>query len=207
MAAAKAGSQNGRFGFVYSLTRNERRTIGGETLVMRENDPFRTHLTAAMAGRGLYDVIEPRFNRLLIFDDRLPHAVERIDGSMDPVEGRFVLHGHVREGAALVVGALTAAEVAAPLNECLSRFADEITASTALYHGPLTLRLAVDASGAVASCEVLIDRVIHQDAGNVEWDVLRDRLLSGLRTLRFAQSDGPTVLVQPVLFGTRAPGA
>jgi hypothetical protein len=95
-------SRNGRFGFVYSLTRDPRRTLGGETLVRREADPFRANLTQPQAGRGFYETIEPRFNRLLIFDDRLPHAVERLEGAMDPVEGRFVLHGHVSEGGPIV---------------------------------------------------------------------------------------------------------
>src|SRR6266567_4187744 len=45
-------SVNGRFGFVYSLTRDERRTIGGETLVRHEIDPFRAHLASAGAGRS-----------------------------------------------------------------------------------------------------------------------------------------------------------
>src|SRR5215472_8558788 len=81
-------SRNGRFGFVFSLTRDQRRTVGGETLVMRGGDPLRAHLATAAAGRGFYEAIEPRFNRLLIFDDRLPHAVERVEGPMDPVEGR-----------------------------------------------------------------------------------------------------------------------
>ena len=33
-------SLNGRFGFIYSLTRDLRRTVGGETVVRREADPF-----------------------------------------------------------------------------------------------------------------------------------------------------------------------
>jgi hypothetical protein len=88
---------------VYSLTRNERQTIGGETLVQHDVDPFRAHLTRAAAGRSFYDVIEPKFNRLVVFDDRLPHGVERVDGSMDPTEGRFVLHGHLSEGGTIMM--------------------------------------------------------------------------------------------------------
>src|ERR671924_670664 len=71
---------NGRFAFVYSLTRDQRRTIGGETLVFREGDPFRSRLADPSAGRSFYEVIEPKFNRLTVFDDRLPHAVERVEG-------------------------------------------------------------------------------------------------------------------------------
>ena len=45
-------SGNGAFAFVYSLTRNERNTTGGETIVLHEGDPFRSHLATPRAGRG-----------------------------------------------------------------------------------------------------------------------------------------------------------
>ena len=77
---------NGDFAFVYSLTRNDRRSTGGETIVLHEGDLFRRHLATAQAGRGLFDAIEPRFNRLVVFDDRLVHGVERVEGAMDPRE-------------------------------------------------------------------------------------------------------------------------
>jgi len=52
-------AKNGRFAFVYSLTRNERKTIGGETIVLHEGDPFRTKLKTPAAGRNFYTCIEP----------------------------------------------------------------------------------------------------------------------------------------------------
>jgi Rps23 Pro-64 3,4-dihydroxylase Tpa1-like proline 4-hydroxylase len=195
-------AKNGRFGFVYSLTKNARQTIGGETLVLHENDPFRTNLTTANAGRGFYEPVEPRFNRLVIFDDRLPHAVERVDGSMDPVEGRFVLHGHLSEGTAFVVGPLPAAAVGALVNETLQQFAAECSAAAALYHGPLSLRLTIAASGAVAACDILTDRVLHPDPGHVDWGAVRSILMARLKALKFPATDGRTVLIQSVLFGS-----
>src|SRR5712675_1934885 len=161
-------SMNGRFGFVYSLTRDLRRTIGGETLVRRESDPFRANLAQPQTGHGFYETVEPRFNRLVVFDDRLPHAVERIDGSMDPAEGRFVLHGHISEGGAIAEGALPGAAVAGPVGELLGRFRDDAAGAAALYHGPLVLRLRIDQAGAVADCAVLLDRVMHPDPGHAD---------------------------------------
>jgi hypothetical protein len=197
-------SRNGRFAYVYSLTRNERRTTGGETLVLREGDPFRDNLTSAAAGRGLYEAIEPRFNRLVIFDDRLPHAVERIDGLMDPVEGRFVLHGHLNEGSAIIVGALPAAVATDQMNAALARFGEEMAATAALYRGPLVFRLTINGAGAVESCEIIVDRVIHPDYGHVGWDEIRAALRGRLNALKFPAANGRTVLIQPVLFGGSA---
>jgi hypothetical protein len=196
-------ARNGRFAYVYSLTRNERRTTGGETLVLREGDPFRDNLVSATAGRDLYEAIEPRFNRLVIFDDRLPHAVERIDGLMDPIEGRFVLHGHLSEGSAIIAGALPAAAATGSLNEALVKFGDELAATVALYRGPLVFRITIDASGKVESCAIIVDRVIHSDPGHVGWDLVRDDLAGRLKALKFPAAKGRTVLIQPVLFGGR----
>ncbi|MBV9153371.1 MAG: hypothetical protein JO213_14745 [Alphaproteobacteria bacterium] len=199
-------SLNGRFGFVYSLTRDLRRTIGGETLVRRETDSFRANLARPQAGRGFYELVEPRFNRLLLFDDRLPHAVERIDGSMDPVEGRFVLHGHVSEAGPIVEGALPAAAIAGPIIGILQQFRDEATAAAALYHGPLMLRLRIAPAGGVADCAVLLDRVLHPDPGHADWEVLRTRLVDRFRNAAFPRAAGETLVVQPVAFGALPAG-
>jgi len=194
-------SVNGRFGFVYSLTRDERRTIGGETLVRKEIDPFRAHLARAGAGREFYQAIEPRFNRLVIFDDRLPHSVERVDGSMDPVEGRFVLHGHLSEGGTLLAGALSEDKIAGPLLEVLRQIREDWSAEVALYNGALILRLTIAAGGGVAASQVMVDRVLHPDPGHVEWESLRAKLVARFEGLKFPPAGGETVLIQPLLFG------
>jgi hypothetical protein len=192
---------NGRFGFVYSLTRNERRTIGGETLVMRERDPFRGNLTSPMAGFGFYEIVEPRFNRLLVFDDRLPHAVSLIEGAMDPVEGRFVLHGHLSEAGTVVDGALPPDATIGPIATLLGNFAEEAAARIASYHGILGLRLAIGANGRVANCVILIDRVMHADPGDVEWVILRQDLIDRFNRLVFPTASGETIVIHPVVFG------
>ena len=196
--------RNGPFRLRLFIDTQRRCTTGGETLVLREGDPFRDNLTSAAAGRGLYEAIEPRFNRLVIFDDRLPHAVERIDGMMDPVEGRFVLHGHLNEGSAIIVGALPAAVATDQMNAALARFGEEMAATAALYRGPLVFRLTINGAGAVESCEIIVDRVIHPDYGHVGWDEVRAALRGRLNALKFPAAKGRTVLIQPVLFGGSA---
>src|SRR5262245_24135959 len=200
-------SLNGRFGFVYSLTRDVRRTVGGETLIRRETDSFRGNLTQPQAGRGFYETVEPRFNRLVLFDDRLPHAVERLDGAMDPVEGRFVLHGHVSEGGPVVDGALPAAAVAGPIEEALRGFREESAASAGLYHGPLVLRLHVDPAGSVADCTVLLDRIMHPDPGHADWERVCGRLADRFRRMEFPPAAGETIVTLPIAFGTLPAGA
>jgi len=196
---------NGRFAFVYSLTRDQRRTIGGETLVFREGDPFRSRLAAASAGRSFYDLIEPKFNRLTVFDDRLPHAVERVEGSMDPLEGRFVLHGHLSESGT-ITGALPPAVVEEAVTRLLSDFGARNSAQISLYDGPLVLRFIIGPGGSVKTCDILVDRVIHADAGHAEWEPLRGDLVNMFKSLKFPPAAGETMVTQPLAFEARLLG-
>ena len=198
-------STNGRFGFVYSLTRNERLTTGGETIVHHEGDPFRRQLTQAGAGRSFYDAIPPRFNWLVLFDDRMPHAVERVDGSMDPREGRFVLHGHLSEGEGAVTGALASEAAMPPAVEALRAFVGAAPAPLEAYQGPLTIRLEIAPDGSVSLCRVLLDRVIHPNERDPNWAPLVETLLGRLRALRFPAAPGPSRLTLPLLFGAPLP--
>jgi len=89
---------NGHFGYVYSLTRwRERRFSGGETVILKPSALGQSIAGgAAMAGSSFYDLVPAEFNQLLVFDDRLPHAVRQVNGLMDPLEGRLVIHGHLK---------------------------------------------------------------------------------------------------------------
>jgi Rps23 Pro-64 3,4-dihydroxylase Tpa1-like proline 4-hydroxylase len=198
---------NGRFDYVYSLTRNERATIGGSTIVHREGDPSRSHMTSAGAGATFFDAVEPRFNRLIVFDDRLPHAVERVDGSMDPREGRFVLHGHLSESGPIAAGALSPEQVIPVVGQGVHGFAESTFIDG--YHGALTLRLDIRPDGVVAGCRLLLDRVLSADPADRRWPRVLHELIGRFSALRFPAAAGPTVLVVPLAFGAhvRPPAA
>jgi prolyl 4-hydroxylase len=87
---AVAGQPGGGVIYAYSLTPDGRTSAGGETVLV--------------AG-GACERIAPAFNRLVLFDAPLPHGVERVDGPLDPAEGRLVLHGRIGAGAAMPAGA------------------------------------------------------------------------------------------------------
>lgn len=194
-------SANGRFAFVYSLTAAERRTVGGETIILREGDPFRRNLRTPNAGHGLYDLVEPRFNRLVVFDDRMVHGVEPVAGSMDPLDGRVVLHGHLSEGGPIVIGALPFEALRDPLREAFDAFLASRSASLNLYHGPLSVRLAIGEAGNVAETAVVLDRVAHPAEGDTEWETLRAEFVRRLGAIRFPPAAGATVVILPVAFG------
>ena len=188
-------STNGRFGFVYSLTRNERATIGGETMIVHDRDLFRSALDKPAAGPGLYDLVAPRFNRLTLFDDRVPHAVQRVDGSMDPVEGRFVLHGHISEAGVIAQGPLPPEAIGAPVVALLQELR---AGSAAGVRGPLVLCVEIAASGEVQRMRPIVDRLAT--SADVDLGALRTTVAERIGALRFPAAPGPTRANVPLIF-------
>ena len=194
---------NGRFGYVYSLTRDVRETKGGETIVFHEGDLYRSSLTNMTGGRGgLYEMIESRFNRLAVFDDRMPHGVNRIEGSMDPVHGRLVLHGHISETGPGVRGPLRPEQVG-PLveeaaNEALSRFQMRTDP-----HGPIVVRLTIAPDGRVAQARLVLDRLAFPDGQGTAG--MAEAVVEAAQRLSFPAAPAPTEAVVPILVGGPLP--
>ena len=196
-------STNGRFGFVYSLTRDIRKTTGGETILLKEGDLFRMNMGRARAGLGLQDMIEPKFNRLVLFDDRMPHGVHRVEGSMNPVEGRFVLHGHISENGPTADGPLDPGVIAQIIHASLGPILSEIGRTSVVHHGPLVLRLVIGPEGTVRQIDKLVDRIARSDGASVE--ELIERLVRIVARLRFPVASKATEATVPLLFGGNLP--
>jgi hypothetical protein len=188
-------STNGRLGYVYSLTWNDRKTIGGETVLVHDRDLFRSLLDQPAAGTGLYDLVEPRFNRLTLFDDRIPHAVQRVDGSMDPREGRLVLHGHISEAGVVARGGLDAATVQEHL---IGPVADLRRSAPEGVHGPFVIALEIAPGGEVQQARPILDRLATKTDADV--DALRAAAIDRLAQLRFPAAPSPTTANVPLIF-------
>jgi len=196
-------STNGRFGFVYSLTLDDRQSRGGQTIVFKEGDPFRGRLNRADAGTGLYDLIEPKFNRLVLFDDRMPHGVQRIEGAMDPLDGRVVLHGHISEGDAIFAGPVPPEAVGAALAPAIEAAIDAHAATEDSHHGPLVVRLEISAEGQVSAVHVLVDRVVRVDGGDPQ--PLVRALRANIAAIRLPAASERSFVTLPILVGGLLP--
>lgn len=194
-------SANGRFAFVYSLTRPRRSFTGGETLIWRENDYFGEMFTQPLSTDGLYDMVSPAFNRLVIFDDRMPHAVAPVLGQMDPKEARIVLHGHIGEGPADVEGALQADVARSRVAAGVARIKAELGDLVTRFHGPLCLDITVDAAGRIDSVGVLVNRLNPLGRQETTAAVAVVAVLDRLDLIEFPESDGETRIRFPILFG------
>ncbi|HEX4113785.1 MAG TPA: hypothetical protein VH020_14730, partial [Stellaceae bacterium] len=175
----------------------ERRFAGGETLLFHER-PWGERLTAAQAGNSFYELIPQIFNQLLVFDDRMPHAVPRIEGTMAPGEGRIVLHGHISEAGVTVEGGLGVAEIkpaiAKPLTEALRRGAE----AASRYHGLAVVRLVVN-DGAVTKRSIPFDRIMALDHGLPAFGSAE--LADLFADCRFPPSGKPTRITMPIAIG------
>jgi hypothetical protein len=191
---------NGRWGFVYSLTRWERRNFtGGETLLFRDRNYWETLAMARPgAGQAFYDLIPARFNQLLFFDDRLIHAVPHLMGTPAPCEGRVVLHGHVREGGIQVRGALSRTEAELALDEPMQRVRSRIQTRGPCYHGCASFRLAVEPEGRVGRLERLSDRVFRLAPDAADPERVLAELAGLLGEVRFPPAVGPSLVTVPI---------
>jgi hypothetical protein len=196
-------ARNGRLGFVYSLTNwDQRRFAGGETMIFRDR-PFvgGDTVTEPRAATDFYDLVPPLFNQLLIFDDRVPHAVPRIEGTMEPHEGRVVLHGHFAEGPAVAVGALPMAVARAAVTALIGSVRPRLAEIGKGLAGTLNLRVSVRGDGTVEGGQILYDRLLPVAEGAVPAKDAIGAAIAMLRDVRFPAANGATMITFALPFG------
>lgn len=70
-----------------------REFTGGETMILKPHvlDYWRSFQPGiGLEEKHFLDLVEPRFNRLTVFDPRFPHGVRPVGGTRDPLKGRLV---------------------------------------------------------------------------------------------------------------------
>ena len=158
---------HGPFAFVFSLTNWKKRAFrGGETLMLRDDvldywESFES--VRSIEERDIVREIEPRFNRLTVFDPRVPHGVRRVEGTHDPREGRLVVHGWFVQPRPFIEGPVPAPALAKETAELLARMPALLRDVEPA--GVLSLSLSVATSGEVTAVKLLCDtlRVVQRD--------------------------------------------
>lgn len=191
---------NGAWGYVYSLTRWDKKSFqGGETLLLRDGVPsYKKH---HVHGEVLYELMPANFNQLLIFDDRIVHATPTIEGSMDPMEGRIAMVGHIRATAPVVTGGVPWAEARRVISEALPGLKDRLQSHKEVQ-GTISWRLHVAPSGVVESATVLTDNLVTPVTGYERSEAVatvRAHIHKAISGLRFPRAQEPSSIVVPVL--------
>lgn len=194
---------HGPVAFVFSLTPWDRRTFrGGETLLLRDEvlDFWRGFVsTRAVEEPELLDEVPARFNRLVAFDPRIPHGVRRVDGSMDPTEGRLVIHGWFVQPRPFIEGPLPERALESAIHRITGAIAPVLEAGLPLA-GLLSLGFTVTPAGKAARLRTLADttRTFEEHAPG------RRRLLSlvrkALETHVFPRRSASSQVTLPLVF-------
>jgi hypothetical protein len=194
---------HGPFAFVFSLTPWQGRKFrGGETLLLRDEvldfwRDFRS--TRAVEEAELVRAVPARFNRLVVFDPRIPHGVRRVEGTHDPREGRLVIHGWFVQPRPFIEGPLHEGELGQAIERVSETVGEALEGGLGLA-GLVSLGFAVTAAGGVRDVRVLCDTTrapAHEERA-------RARLVRAVRTtiagLRFPRHGSASRVTLPLVF-------
>ena len=193
----------GQMGYVYSITRwDERNFLGGETLLFHPGHYWETErIRATGAGTSFYDKVPARFNQLLVFDDRVIHGVQPIQGTMEPLQGRVVLHGHLRAEAFVVNGPLDAQSALQAITPAYEGVRTLVRQHGSLLHGFVTLRLSIREDGGVAAVRALCDRILPVSPDTSRVEPFKADVIGLLSGVRFPTAPAASELTLPILVG------
>jgi hypothetical protein len=172
-------SPNGQLAFSYGLATG--RFAGGETLLARDEllDYFRSGSHAEdTADTPLFDEVRPRFDRLVVFDSRLPHAVRAVEGPRRTRDGRIAIQGWLAAAGCVVDGAYAPDEATRAANLALARAGD-----VRGVEGLLAVRLETGKDGRVKRALPLASTLVEVTRGAPERAARR--ILQALVRARF----------------------
>ena len=198
---------HGPFAFVFSLTPwKNRKFTGGETVILGDAVlDWWSNFTSlkGVEREHLFKTVPSDFNRLTVFDPRVPHGVSEVRGTLDPREGRLVIHGWFTDPRPHIEGGLPAARTAEVINEYLGVRLAQVLESAPPLHGTWVVRLTVSPSGKVTQVRRLVDTVVALDRGQdaQEWvHSLTRALPADFRAIQFPKSKSGGSITLPLLF-------
>jgi hypothetical protein len=193
---------HGPFAFVYSLTNwNQRTFAGGETLLVRDEvldfwHDFRS--VRAVEEHELLRAIEPRFDRLTVFDPRIPHGVRTVTGTRDPREGRLVIHGWFVQPRPFVRGPLSVKTLGARIDELGAQLGTWLVDLP--IAGVLALAFTVDRRGHVRDLRVLSDTTRVPGADEPARRRLVRRMKQSIAGWQLGKQRLPSQITLPIVF-------
>lgn len=194
---------HGPWAWVFSLTPwSKRRFEGGETLLL--NEKILDYWTSFPGFQGLeadsiFQAQAPRFNRLTVFDPRIPHGVREVRGVRDPREGRLVIHGWFVNPRPFIKGRLRESQLEAGIRDILKALDAELPRGVRIS-GVLSLRFRVQ-SGRARQLKVLTHTL---RSGHPQADALTSHICKTILTqvtgAEFPKTANGSVITLPLVF-------
>ncbi len=198
---------HGPWAFVFSLTPWQNREFsGGETMLLREE--ILSYWTQFSSGKALekQDVVQEvpaLFNRLTVFDPRIPHGVREVRGPRDVLKGRLVIHGWFVQPRPFIEGSLPTKHLQAAING-LSEELQKLFNEGLDVTGVLSLHFQVSIAGKVRIPKVLSNSVRHPRGDAAIEMALIQHICSYLTSITFGKQKGPSSVTLPLVFEVSA---
>ncbi|MCE3011077.1 MAG: 2OG-Fe(II) oxygenase, partial [Proteobacteria bacterium] len=191
---------HGPWAYVFSLSPKDLLFKGGETLLLKPEvlSYWKNFGSSQDRERSSFlETISPNFNRLIVFDPRIPHGVTRVSGVSDPREARLVIHGWFTEPKTYLDGYLPEEAAESALNQAFDLI-QELCAQAEPFAGTLSLQVKVTTAGTVSSVVPATNTL--KTLNGEEPRVFLKSLLKIYSKLKFPKSRGATQMTIPLIF-------
>jgi hypothetical protein len=189
---------HGPWAFVFSLT--EKKLNGGDTEILNPKVlSYWRHFGSMdhINEHGLIYKIPPRFNRLIVFDPRLPHQVSEVKEALELQKARLVIHGWFTEPKTHIEGPLPSSSTEKILNQCFKKVS-LATQEFELMTGTLSLGVQVNKGGSVESFKFLTNNLVTLN-GEVPLAFL-NQIKKIYAQASFAKTKSLTKITVPLIF-------
>lgn len=194
---------HGPWAFVLSLTPWKTRNFqGGETLMLR--DEVLDFWSAFTSIRSIEEpdvlrTIEPEFARLTVFDPRIPHGVREVRGSMDPREGRLVIHGWFVQPRPYIAGPVNDRALQSNMQALEKVIHEQLSAGLSVA-GLLSVRVEVKASGELQAVKLLSDTTRTVRTEEEARVAFVRKVVTAIRRWKFPKQKAEAKLTIPFVF-------
>jgi 2OG-Fe(II) oxygenase superfamily len=162
---------HGPWAFVFSLTNwDERAFRGGETFLLSQDtlDFWAAyHRTRFVEVDSFLELIEPRFNRLTVFDPRIPHGVRPVEGTREPLDSRIAVHAWFYEPALIVSEAIEQANQRRVFEATRAMLRYSL-AGVETVDGLVAARIDVSSAGDVTNARIVSSSLVSTSHGSAE---------------------------------------
>lgn len=194
---------HGPWAFVYSLSIHHKKKFrGGETIILKPDILSywsNQKLQQGLEEGDLFWKIAPAFNRLIVFDPRLPHGVNRVTGTRDPREARLVIHGWFMQPQPILKGPIKKSEFDEELANYLAELENLLTEIDAVT-GTASLRLKISNSGRVTSVTPLTNTLVSRAYKYEEPRILARWLTAAAKKMQFSRASTNREVILPLIF-------
>lgn len=196
---------HGPWAYVFSLTPwKTRKFQGGETVLLRPEvlDYWNEFTPGRDIERHELELRVPaEFNRLTVFDPRIPHRVEQVTGVRDPLQARLVVHGWFTEPQPFIEGPLSRVQLQKGIAPLLRQVGALASGPARGLHGTLCIRFNVSPAGRPGPVQVLTENLRGGGLeGPHQRQITLETVASRIEDLRFPRSRGRTRVTLPLQF-------